>query len=379
MLLLCAMTSVAADSGDLLSVNAGITKTQDDNLFKRPSDGSFGSISNDRLTTSRVGIKAQKAISLQSFEFSATLVDISYEQLRSLNSQNNNFSAAWHWQITPYLTGNVSSTRQQTQSDFADFRGTGQNQRTSETRGINAKLNVSGRWTLGLGTTSTSQANSQDFVQDPGSDQVSTDISLNYAFPSGKSLAFTRTTSRGDYKGGTALVGNNSFTERRNDVNFGWPFTGKTKFSANLGRVSRKTENSNARDFNGSNGGLIVSWTPSGKTSISFGKTRATEAWQDVSSSSVVRDGTSLSGNWQATPKLNVRATVSRQKQDYGAGSTTSNGRIDKIGSELVAVEWSALRNVTVSASATKSRRSSTASGFDYDSKITTISASVSF
>lgn len=378
-LILVLATGANGANGDLLAVKAGITRTQDDNLFKRPSDGSLGGISSERLTTTQIGITAQKAVSLQSFELSATLVDTSYEQFKTLDSRNNNYSAAWHWQLTPHFTGKVSSSRQQTQTDFADFRGAGQNQRTSEAQRVDANLNFYGGLTLGVGKSKMSQSNSQNFVQDPSNEQVSTDISLKYAFPSGKSLAFLSTTSNGGYKGGTALVGNSSFSERRNDLHFSWPIADKTTLSANLGRVSRKIESSSARDFNGSNGGVSVSWRPTGKTSILFGQTRATEAWQDVSSSSVVRDSTSLSGTWQMSSKLALRASVSRQKQDFGAGSTSPNGRIDNIGSELVTIEWSALRNVMVSATAQKSRRISNVPGFDYNAKIATVSASVSF
>lgn len=94
-LFIFAITPAAAGSEDLLSVNAVVSRTYFDNLFKRPSDASAGSVSRDQLTTTQVTVAARKSISLQGFDLSATLVDNSYRKFDSLNSQNNNYNAAW--------------------------------------------------------------------------------------------------------------------------------------------------------------------------------------------------------------------------------------------------------------------------------------------
>ena len=171
-LLVLAITPAVAGADDLFAANVVVSRTYFDNLFKRSSDAG---VSRDQLTSTQVTVAARKSVSLQGFDLSATLVDNRYRKFDSLNSQNNNYSAAWRWQVTPHLTGTISSSRQQSQSDFADFRGTGQNLRTSEARRANAEWNIIGGWTVVTGLTQSKQINSQTIDEDASNKQQVTD------------------------------------------------------------------------------------------------------------------------------------------------------------------------------------------------------------
>lgn len=378
-----AVNSALADNQDLIAVNAVVSRTYFENLFKRPSDGSAGSVSRDQLTTTQVTIAARKAVSMQGFELSATLIDNSYRRFDALDSQNNNYNAVWRWQFTPRLTGNISSSRQQSQTDFADFRGSGQNLRTSESRRANADWNIMGGWTVGAGLTATKQTNSQTFVEDAGNEQRATDFLIRYAFPSGTSMAMTHSRSNGDFlrQPNPLTLSESRFSDTRDDLNLIWPVTGKTRLTAGIGRISRKNENFSARDYAGRNANFNLVWAATGKTNITLAKTRSTDSWQDNSSSFSLRDSTTLSGSLQLGAKVSLNANVGRETRSFGGFALVpaAFSRIDNTASESLSLTWLPLRSLTLTATVQQSRRNSNAVGTNYSDRNATLSANASF
>ncbi len=379
-LLLIAITPAVAGAEDLFSANVVVSRTYFDNLFKRSSDAG---VSRDQLTSTQVTVAARKSVSLQGFDLSATLVDNSYRKFDSLNSQNNNYSAAWRWQVTPHLTGTISSSRQQSQSDFADFRGTGQNLRTSESRRANAEWNIIGGWTVGTGLTQSKQINSQTFVEDASNEQRVADVLVRYAFLSGTTIALNRSKSNGDFSRAPnpLTLSDSRFSDTREDFSLAWPVTGKTRLTAGLGRVSRQYENFGVRDFAGRNGNLSLAWAATAKTSLTLARTRTTDSWEDTASSFAIRNSTDLSGNVLLSGKLSMRASIGRETRTFGGFALVpaAFSRIDKTGRESLSLSWTPMRSVTVTASIQQSRRASTTPGTDYSDRSATMSATASF
>jgi exopolysaccharide biosynthesis operon protein EpsL len=379
-LFLFAITPAAAGSDDLLSVNVVASRTYFDNLFKRPSDAG---VSRDQLTTTQVTVAARKSVSLQGFDLSATLVDNSYRKFDSLNSQNNNYNAAWRWQITPHVTGTISSSRQQSQTDFADFRGAGQNLRTAESRRANAEWNIMGGWTVGTGLTRSKQINSQTFVEDAGNEQRVADMLVRYAFPSGTTITLNHSKSNGDFSRAPdpLTLSDSGFSDTREDFNLAWPITGKTNLTAGLGRISRQYENFGVRDFVGRNGNLSLAWTATAKSSVTLTRTRSTDSWEDPSSSFAIRNLTDLSGNLLLSSKLSMRASIGRETRTLGGFALIPSAfsRIDKTGRESLSLSWAPMSSISVTATIQQSRRSSTTPGTNYSDRSATMSATASF
>lgn len=379
-LLLLANSSSMAGSDDLLSVNLAVSRTYFDNLFKRPS---ATGVSRDQLTTTQLTVAARKSVSLQDFDMSASLVDNSYRRFDSLNSQNNNYNAAWRWKLTPHLTGTISSSRQQSQTDFADFRGAGQNLRTSESRRANAEWNIMGGWTVGTGLTRSKQINSQTFVEDASNEQRVADILVRYAFPSGTTITLNRSESNGNFsrEPNPLTLSDSKFSDTREDINLAWPITGKTRLTANLGRVSRQYQNFGVRDFVGRNGNLSLAWTATAKSSVTLARTRSTDSWEDTSSSFAIRNLTDLSGNLLLSSKLSMRASIGRETRTFGGFALIPSAfsRIDKTGRESLSLSWSPMSGLSVTTTVQQSRRASTTPGTDYSDRSATISATASF
>jgi exopolysaccharide biosynthesis operon protein EpsL len=355
----------------------------DDNLFRRPADGSLGAVVSDRVTSTQVGFAFHKPISLQVFDLSANIVDNRHQNFKALDSRNDGYSAVWRWQITPSLTGSLSSDRQQSQTDFADFRGAGQNLRTTANRRFDANWKIMGGWTIGAGATNVKASNSQPFAQDPGSEQRVADLSLKYLFASGTMLALTSRKSNGDFHRAAdpVALSDSRFSERHDEIRLDWPVTGKAKVSAGYGHLARRHDTFSVRDYSGGIGSINLDWAATGKTSFGFGRVRSLENWEDPAGSYAIRDTTSLSGKWQASSKLLVSAIFDRESRSLNgfALAPPPNARVDWMNKELVSIQWSAMQNLTLTASLQKSRRRSNSPGLDYDDRLTTISASVAF
>jgi exopolysaccharide biosynthesis operon protein EpsL len=382
-LLMFVAVGASGATNDVITITAGITELRDDNVFRRPSDGSFGVAAGDRVTTTQIGFAIRKPISLQTFELSATTSDNRHESFTALNSRNDSYLAAWRWQMTPHLTGDLSSDRQQSQTDFADFRGTGQNLRTTENRRFDAYWNFLGGWTLGAGATEAKTTNSQPFLQDPGNDQRIADVTLKYSFSSGTLLTLSSSKNNSDYhrQADPATYSDSKSTDRRDELRLDWSMTRKTRLAANYGRVSRKHENFSVRDYAGHTGAVSISWAATGKTNFTFSHANATESWEDSFSSFAIRKTTSLSGDLQASAKILFRASIDRETRAFdGFGVIPlAYSRFDKTGRESVSLNWAALKNQTISGSIQKSRRRSKSPGFDYDARLATVSATASF
>ena len=373
-------TVASADAGDLISATIGVNRSHLDNIFKRPSDGSRGIVASDRLTTKQLGLSIKKAISLQSFELGATLTDNRYEQQQGLDSRNTGYNVAWRWQLSPYLNGALSATRQQAQTDFADFRGTGQNLRTTDTRRASVDFKVGGGWVIGVGATKTIQSNSQAFNQDPGSDQDAGDISLRYGFKSGASIALTASRSRGDYHRSPDPItqSDSRFTELRKQLQLELPLTEKLRASLGLGNLERANENFSVRDFRGRNHNVSLSWALTQKLNLTLVQSTASESWQDNAGSFSVRDSSSLGASWTVLPKVTVRARHDRENRSFDGFALVpaAVGQVEQSKKSSFSVDWAARNNFSISLTAQGSRRNSNAAGLDYRDRTTTLGAS---
>jgi exopolysaccharide biosynthesis operon protein EpsL len=382
-LTLLAVASCFADSGDLLALNIGVTRDQDNNLFRRPENGSLGPIASDQITTTRLDLSLNKQYSLQRLKLKLGLADNRYETFKALNSLNENFSADWQWQVTSKISGNLSSSRSQSQSDFADFRGGGQNIRTTDTKRLDGNWQATGGWSLGAGVSRTRAINSQTFQQDSSSEQSIVDGNLTYKFASGRSIAFLVSNSRGEQPSiaDPLTLSDNRFRVLQQDLKLNWPVSGVTTLSGGLGQVRRKHDNFSVRDYSGINYNGSVNWNPTGKTQITLMRSRSVENWQETNSSFSIRDLTGIIASWMATPKISIRAKTDWTKRSFGGEvpGQPINDRIDKMLSASLGVDWTVHSKIRFGASISNERRDSTLVNTDYRSNKATLTANIEF
>jgi exopolysaccharide biosynthesis operon protein EpsL len=382
-LTLLVVTNGIADSGDLLTLNIGLTAAQDDNLFRRPANGSLGPIDSDAFTTTRFDFSLNKQYSLQRLMLKIGLAENRYQSFKVLNSLNESFSADWQWQVTPRISGNLTTSRSQSQSDFADFRGSGQNHRTTDTKRLDGNWQATGGWSLGAGVSRTKAINSQTFQQDASSEQSILDANLSYKFASGRSIALLVSSSRGEQPGiaDPVTLSDNRFRVRQYDLKFSWPISGLTSLTGGVGQVRRTHDNFSVRDYSGINGNAVVNWDPTGKTQFILTRSRSVDSWQESNSSFSVRDFTGVSVSWAATPKVSLRVSANWTERSFGGDipSQPVNDRIDKTLLTSLGIDWVAHNKIRVGATISNDRRDSSIVSTDYRSRKATLTANVEF
>ena len=381
--MLLATTAAVGDSGDLFALNVGVSKKHDDNLFKRPADGSRGALDSDNSTSTQLDLSLNKQFSLQRVAVKLGLTDTRYQTFKTLDSRNDNHSASWQWQFTPQLTGNLSATRSQAQTDFADFRGGGQNTNTTETKRLDGNWQIMGGWNLGAGASRTKSVNSQTFQQNDSSDQRIADANLTYKFTSGSSIALLTSTSRGEQlrAADPVTLRDNRFQERRSDLKLNWPITGKTTLTGGVGNVRRTHDTFSARDYSGSNGDASLNWAATAETRFTFIRSRATESWEETNSNFSIRDLTGLSASWTITPKVSVAASLNRTRLSFGGDipGLPTNSRLDRTQTRSLGINWAPHTKIKLGASISDDRRESTLVSTDYRSKTAMLTGSIEF
>lgn len=379
-LMLLISAGAFADSGDLLALNIGVIRKYDENISKVPANGSVGPVENDGSTSTQLNLSLNKQYSMQRLTLKIGLSDNRYDTLKDLNSLGENNSAAWQWQLTPYLSGDLTASHSKSQSDFADFRGSGQNISTVDSRHFGANWQLTGGWSLGAGVANTRNKNSQTFEQNPSSTQDIADANLTYKFPSGSSIALLSSNSRGDQSGAAdpATLSDNRFRERHYDLRLNWPFSGVTTLSGGLGQV-RRTQG--AFSYTLFSGNAALNWAATGKTQFTLTLSRIPESWQQINSSYSIRDRAALAGSWSITPKVSMRANASWEERSFGGEipGQPSNDRIDKTLLSSLGIDWAAYTKIRLGASISKERRRSTVDSNDYHSRAATLSANIEF
>lgn len=367
--------TAASEGQDLLVLTAGLTWAHDNNLFRRPANGSLGEVAGDNITTARAGATARLPVSLQLFEFNAGVSASDHERFSDNDATNSSFGATWRWQLSTDWSGTLGADRQQVQTEFSDFRGGIQNQRTTDTQRFSTSYAVTDRSTLGATITEKRERNSQTFVQQVSNRQTIGELSVKHALPIGASLELAHSRSDGENDDGSEFSVDNS------DIRLAWPLSPKTNLTSSYGRVSRKYATSAERDFSGNNGSLNLSWLATSKSSVSISATRSTEPWQDVGSSFTVRNATNIQGSWQASAKIAVLASLGRETQAFRGAVTApaTPARHDTTNRQSATLNWTPWQNVSIAGSLQYSRRKSNDEGFNYSDLLSSLTGNLAF
>ena len=380
-----------ADNLDTWNLFVGTNVTYYSNLFLLPSSANpqllIGtSDKSDILTATTLGLKVSKPYSMQRFELDLNIVDYRYRNFDYLNFIAPNYTAAWRWSLTPYLTGNLSSSYQESMNNFYDTRNfRQQNLRTYENQRFDADLNLGAGWHLLGGVTQDVSKNSEIFVAEGDTTINSLEAGGRYDFTSGTNLKYINRTGRGVYDNRPVPVPvvllDNQFDQTINELSLKWPITNKTSLDARIGWLDRSHDTYTERDFSGTIGALSVNWNITDKTLIRGGWTRQLSSYETLYSSYTVTDSFYVNPVWQMSAKTALRFRYDYATIDYqGAIAVTAfNGRNDTLNTTLLAVDWQPLNALSLSATVTDSRRTSNTPNNDYKNATAGINVQFSF
>lgn len=380
-----------ADADDTINLTAGATVQHDSNLFRLSSGVDPQSVlgkssKSDQLSVTSVGLKVNKPYSGQRFELEATLLDYRYRTFDYLSFTARNYAAAWRWSATPYLHGNLTSTRTEALNSFTDYTGyTTRNVRTDERHRLDGVFEIDGAWRLVGGLAEYNRTNSQLFTQE-GDNRVNTaELGLRREFRSGSALTYTTKSGRGEYMNRpqpiVAGVFDNRFDDRENEVRLFWALTGKATLDARAAHFERTHAHFSQRDYGGNVGNLNLNWEITAKTRLTASLAREMSSYQTATSSYSVADRFAFAPYWQFGTKTTLRARYDYARLDYRGALIASplGERSDTLRSAMIGLEWQPLRTLSLSASLQNDQRTSSQPGLDYDAKIANVSAQVSF
>jgi exopolysaccharide biosynthesis operon protein EpsL len=377
-----------ADAEDTLSLRAGTGVMHDDNVFRAPD----GRESSDDITHTAFGLVFDKQYSLQRFKVDAMLTDYRYEKNSYLDYVGKNLGAAWAWQVTPRLHGNLSYRRTEALNSYLDYVAASpddrRNIRTNVTRRFDAEWEATPSIHLVGAVAHTELDNSQLFLQEDAFTSRTAEAGVKFINAEGNSVTCVGRDIDGkfDRDMNPTLLTDSGFKQTESECRFSMAVFGKSKVDGRLAYVDRKYDNFSERNFDGVVGNLALTWDMTAKTSLVFRVSRTMnpfiEARSALSSYSSYYESTNyyIGPVWSVTEKTRVSASVGREYRDY-AGMVV-NGmplRDDVINTMKVSVDWSPRDFVNFNLGYSRLSRDSNRAFFDFSAHIVTLSAMFNF
>ena len=370
---------VRADPEDSWNLVAGMSYLHDNNLFRSPD----GFESSDEIIGTTYGVKVNKQYSLQRFLVDVIFTDYQYQKNDYLNYVGKNLGATWLWSLTPDLTGNLSAKYDEALNSFADYRGRARNLRTTESYRFDLDWNFWGRFRLVGGVNRYDVANSEVFLAESDYSANAVEYGFKYQTPTNNSLTFMVRNQKGEYANRQinpfALI-DTGFEQDDLEARFVWGNGGKSRFNGRLAYIDRQHDNYAVRDYSGWVGSLDYVWDISGKVRVSTGVRQDLNSYQTAQSSYYRARSFNITPIWQISAKTALRARYNRENRDYyGELIPALGGREDKADQALIAVDWSPMRTLTVSASVQKEKRSTNRQFQGFADQTAVVSANLVF
>lgn len=392
--------------GELFKVSVGTTFTYDTNVFRLsplidPAALTGQPTRSDQIITTSVTLGVNKVYAMQRFEFNGSLIDNRYNNFDYLNFLGKNYTASWHWYLTPYIHGRLSASHSEALNNFANLTGlnnsTNRNLRTRDNFNFEGVFEIDRAWHIVGGIDHSVAKNSRLLVQDFNNKIFSVEGGIRYSFPSGSKLTYKVRSGFGEFIDRPAPIVESlldtRFDEMEHQVHLTWPVTGKASIDARAGYLKREHVHFPQRDFAGFVGNFNLNWAITGKTRVTASWARQLSNYQTTpfafrhpaferfSSSFIATDRFTVAPIWQITDKTALRLRYDYVLSDFeGAVLPVPGGvRSDSMHSGLIALDWQPLKVLFLSAAFHRDHRSSNFRGFDFNSTAGSVSARLSF
>jgi len=338
-------SSAAADEGDVFNVNATLSSTRDNNLFRlAPSVDPKTLGLDDRsetITTTALGLNLNKLFGVQRVIANVNLVDNNYKTNDYLNFLAFNYDAKWLWSVGVRWTGELAIDRNEALNSFADnrlsnlsnARNQNRNVRTTDNERFTANYWFHSDWAAVAGVSRTSLTNEQAVLAESDYEASGYNFGLRYRPISGNSLVARVRRLDGTYENrqfNTVAQYDNGFTQDSYELDLDWRLTGKGQLRGHLEYLDRQHDHFSDRDYAGLAGKLDYIYAYSGKGNLALGYKRGLESYQQPTSSYYILDEVSLATQWAATSKLTASARLGYGLRSYRGEIITLPATLDQ-------------------------------------------------
>ncbi len=382
--------AVLAQAEEALRLKVESALRFDSNLFRLPAvanlDTLIGRSSAAEIIDSKsLSLNFSTTLSLQKFELAVNIGQNRYRNFSYLSYSAHNYNLAWHWALTPLLHGTLGSQRQETINNFADYQGIGlQNLRSNSNHRLDLVYALDGLWSVAAGLSQSTQANQHTLTAEGDYQERAALLGLRYSPGSGSSVAYTLRNSNGTYLNRVASPSefyDTGFQQLDSELRLRWISSGKSTAEIYTSQISRSHPNYSQRDYNGRNAGVNFNWSLSGKSALAANWARDISSYQTSISNYSQADRFSVGPVWQVSPRAVLRARYEVTQIDYlGAPfGTPAVTRSETNSWTSLSFDWQPYHYLTISTSIENASRRSSLAGFDYESKMTTVSAQFSY
>ncbi|KIO49453.1 XrtB/PEP-CTERM-associated polysaccharide biosynthesis outer membrane protein EpsL [Nitrosospira sp. NpAV] len=389
----------------VLSLSVGTNFMYDSNVFRLspvidPVLLTGQSTKADQILVTTAALTLYKNFGQQRIEATGSIVDNRYQNFDFLNFVGKNYTAAWHWRLTPYFHGTLSSSHREALNNFANLTGfvnsSNRNLRTDDNYRFEGIFELTRSWHLLGGVSHTTVRNSRLTVQDFDNKVLSADGGIRYSLPSGTTLTYRVRTGEGDFFKREVPDAVNLFDTRFEEMEHGlqlvWPVTIKTSINARIAHLDRKHDHFHQRDFSGLIGNFDINWDVTSKTRLTASFARElgnfqTAArfqlaqFQTFSSSFAATNRYSLTPIWQITAKTALRLRYDYMTRDFHGAIVPlpTDDRADSQHSGSIILDWQPVNTVSLSASLQRDHRTSNLKTYEYDNIAASITAKLNF
>ena len=372
----------AAEEPRVISLTATGSTVWDDNVFRLPSSAPSSS---ERITSAYVGLHIDKPYGQQRFLLNVTQGAVRYQNFSYLNFNPFTYDGAWLWQLSPRVSGTLSTTHGETLYRFEDSRNITQQILTTTD---NTRFSVDGRlfggWHLLGAAIYDKTENSSPVPQTPNYRATGGEGGINYMARSGSSIGFNYRGRHGEYVDrllDPVLQLDDGFESKEWEVLVNWLPGGASRLTARAAWYDYRAIHFSGRDFSGPTGSLTYNWAPTGKLRFVFSGARTLEAyWLNVSSYRATNTY-SFAPTWDVTAKITVRMELAYLTDDYRGPIIPYSGplRSDSTRRGMLGLDWTPWHNVTLGASVRLEQRKSNFDINDYEDTLTSLTAALRF
>jgi hypothetical protein len=175
----------------------------------------------------------------------------------------------------------------------------------------------------------------------------------------------------------------NAYRQYTAGLTLDWTVTGVSHLVARADQVSRRYDQLPQRNFTGQTGHIELTWTPTGKMSLTAIAQRDISLYEYTRSSLVLLKGFGLRPAWHVTPKIDLSADLEAVTRSYIADAAQAlglSGQRDDRGRSMSALfSYHPISSVTLQANVLHETRSSNVAFGDYAANVAWINARFAF
>ena len=371
------------------------TLTTDDNVFRISKDVDpvtvIGSSSRaDTYHTTALGLNAEMPLSLQRFVANLTFNSTRYQRFSRFDSDGHDLRGSWLWQAGRDLHGELGYADTVSLASFAQLLSPTLDRLQVRQEFVNGTWMVTPYWRLRAAGDRLEQRNSAaaTLFNDVTIDGV--EAALSRVSKAGNSIGFSTRLERGKFPTAEPFTTplsttsiDNAYRQYAAGLTLDWTVTGVSHLVARADQVSRRYDQLPQRNFTGQTGRIELTWTPTGKTTLTAIVQRDISPYEYTRSSLVLLKGFGLRPGWHVTPKIDLSADLEAVTRSYVADPAQALGltgqRDDRVRSVSALISYHPTPRIGVQASLLHETRSSNAAFGDYAANVAWLNARFAF